>query len=369
MIQMPVTKQLFDNQLQELSLNSAVGQLANSDIDNRGAIFTRPEVVSFILDLTGYSSGLALEERSILEPSFGMGDFLLPIVQRLFESLHNRGIVPTFEILKDSVRAVELHPGSFDAVCNLLEERLIVNGLSKTEALMILDKWLIKGDFLLQDFDIKFTHIVGNPPYIRQESLPKDLMIEYRQRFQTIYDRADIYVPFYEHSLASLDDGGTLGFICANRWMKNRYGGPLRKLIANDYHLKMYVDMVGIDAFTSSVIAYPAITIISNDHSGLTHIVPRPEFDLSCLKTLSSELLTSASSGRQVKIDNSGGPWLFDDSETLDIVKKIEAKFPTLEEVGCRIGIGVASGADKVFIGRYDDLEVESDRKNTSCYN
>jgi hypothetical protein len=34
-----------------------------------------------------------------------------------------------------------------------------------------------------------------------------------------------------------------------------------------------------------------------------------------------------------------------------------------LEEAGCKVGIGVATGADKVFIGPFDELDVEDDRK------
>ena len=360
---MPVTKRLFDNQLVELNLSSSVDQLATANIDGRGAIFTRPEVVEFILDLIDYSPEFVLEKKCLLEPSFGEGDFLLPIVKRLFESLDVRGIEPSFDLLKDSVRAVELHAGSFVKVFDSLQDLLLAHRVSASDTHQLLNKWLIQGDFLLQDFDIRFTHIAGNPPYIRQESLPKDLMIEYRQRFKTIYDRADIYIPFYEHSLSLLDMSGVLGFICANRWMKNRYGKPLRNLIANDFYLKVYVDMVGADAFTSNVIAYPAITIISNENKGLTQVIPKPAIDFLTLKKLSTDLLGVGNVSRKVLIDSSGEPWLFDDSDSLDIVKKIEARFPTLEEVGCKIGIGVASGADKVFIGNYNELEVEDDRK------
>ena len=63
------------------------------------------------------------------------------------------------------------------------------------------------------------------------------------KRFTTIYDRADLYVPFIEKSLKVLAPGGTLGFICADRWMKNKYGRPLRQLIADGFHLRYYVDM------------------------------------------------------------------------------------------------------------------------------
>ena len=41
----------------------------------------------------------------------------------------------------------------------------------------------------------------------------------------------------------------------------------------------------------------------------------------------------------------------------------MEASFPTLAGAGVTVGIGVATGADKVFIGPFDELDVEPDRK------
>ncbi len=58
-------------------------------LEARGAIFTRSEVVDFILDLAGYTEDQLLQllhEKRLLEPSFGGGDFLLPIIQRLLSA-------------------------------------------------------------------------------------------------------------------------------------------------------------------------------------------------------------------------------------------------------------------------------------------
>jgi hypothetical protein len=41
----------------------------------------------------------------------------------------------------------------------------------------------------------------------------------------------------------------------------------------------------------------------------------------------------------------------------------LEATHPTLEDVGCKVGIGVATGADAVYIGDFEDLDVEEARK------
>ena len=184
-----------------------------------------------------------------------------------------------------------------------------------------------------------------------------------------MYDRADLYVPFIERSLSLLKKGGVLGFICADRWVKNRYGGPLRKLIASKYRLKVYVDMTDTDAFHSEVSAYPAVTIIGREPAGSTRIACRPEIDGARLSALVSEILspvTPETGGlvREVRVVmRDSEPWLLGTSGCTSIIRRMEEDLPALEETGCGVGIGVATGADRAFIGEYEALDVEPDRK------
>src|SRR3546814_1884181 len=127
---------------------------------------------------------------------------------------------------------------------------------------------MIRDDFLLCSLAAMFDFVVGNPPYVRQERIPASLLAEYRRRYRTLYDRADLYVLFYERGLDLLAPGGRLGFICANRWIKNRYGGTLRAKISEQFHLSHFIDMEGVDDFHTEVIAYPAIPNIERADAG-----------------------------------------------------------------------------------------------------
>ena len=351
-------------------VEDALTQLAQAGIEERGAIFTKREVVEFILDLVNYTADQPLHEIRLLEPSFGGGDFLLIAIERLLKAWSRRkSNADPGEMLANAIRAVELHDDTFQATREKVIAVLKAEGLETKPATTLADTWLIKGDFLLTPLPFAFDCVVGNPPYVRQELIPAALLVEYRTRYTTIFDRADLYVPFIERSLNLLEPGGTLGFICADRWMKNRYGGPLRKLTADNFHLKMYVDMVDTPAFHADVIAYPAITIIANEKPGKTRVAHRPEIKPTTLKALSKTLLskdkpTSESGVKEMTGVAAGAePWILASFDQLALVRRLERDFPLIEEVGCKIGIGVATGADQAFIGPYDELDVEPDRK------
>ncbi|MDP2680434.1 MAG: TaqI-like C-terminal specificity domain-containing protein [Rhodoferax sp.] len=347
-------------------ITEAVDSLArDSDGEKRGAVFTRREVVDFMLDLAGYTSNRPLHTLRLLEPSFGGGEFLLAAVERLLTAFQAAGGAGD---LSPCIRAVELHHETFAQTQGHLERLLLRFDFSKPEAARLLNTWLISGDFLLSPLPGQFDFVVGNPPYVRQELIPAELMLEYRRRYATLYDRADLYIPFIERSLGLLADGGQCVLICADRWTKNRYGAPLRALVAGSFHLRVYVDMVDTPAFNADVIAYPAITLIEKAAPGPTLVAERPVIDAERLLLLSRALLRGVAdsvTGVSLVAHATMGsePWVLSSSAKRALLRRLEATFPLLEDTGCKVGIGVATGADKAFIGKMDELDVEPSRK------
>lgn len=354
-------------------VSEALACLACDGDIKRGAVFTRPEVASAILDLSGYTEDKPLHRLRLLEPSFGGGDFLLLAVDRLLAAWRRENGEPRAALsdLREALRAVELHRGSVEAVRALLLQRLSATGIAAPDAQSLCDAWLVCDDFLLSALPGEFDFVVGNPPYVRQERIPSALLAEYRQRFRTMYDRADLYVPFFERSLDLLAPGGRLGFICANRWVKNRYGGPLRSKISRGFSLLHYIDMENVDAFHADVIAYPAITVIERapgaaQRPSATRVVTGESLQQRELPEIVDALRSHAREPGIDEIDltSSGdAPWLLDDVPRLRLLRSLESRFPTLEEAGCKVGIGVATGCDRVFIDDLDALPVEPERK------
>ncbi len=349
------------------AVTAAVTALSTATAEQRGAIFTRREVVDFILDLSGYRSDRPLHRMRLLEPSFGGGDFLTPAIDRLLASWSAAGKPNPLPALGDAIRAVELHRATFEQTRRIVVAHLKQAGVGEAEALA--GRWLLHGDFLLSPLTGHFDAVVGNPPYVRQEMIADALMAEYRARYRTIYDRADLYVPFIERALQALAPGGHLGFICSDRWMKNRYGGPLRSFVADDFHLKIYVDMVDTPAFHADVTAYPAVTIMTRAKGGMTRIAHRPPIEKNALSALAGTLLAEPPPRPDSGVKEMNGvatgsePWLLDVSDRMALVRRLESQHPLLEEAGCKVGIGVATGADKAFIAPFDQLDVERSRK------
>src|SRR5690606_16690430 len=141
------------------------------------------------------------------------------------------------------------------------------------------------------------------------------------------------------------------------------------QMVAERFHLKFYIDMHDTPAFHSEVIAYPAITVIVREKPGRTRIARRPIIEKSVLNSLAKILLASQapnSNGPVKEIANitaGAQPWILDSSDQVKLVRRLERNFPAIEDAGCKVGIGVATGADDAFIGPFDELDVEDDRK------
>lgn len=351
-----VQAELFES---SASTKDAVAYFSTADAATRGAIHTKPEVAEFILDLMGWDADARLLNCRLLEPSVGEGDFLLPAIGRLLAQCRANDMR-----IVDCIRAVEVNLGALAECRRRVGSLLSERGWTYRNSEDLLDRWLVHADFLTTPLPFGFTHIVGNPPYLRLENLPKDLLRLYRSRWASLFDRADLYVAFIEKSLELLCDDGRLGFICADRWMKNRYGGPLRSLVARSFHLETYVDFTGCPAFFDEVDAYPAVTIIRRGQGNLTRTAFRPEVSSKVLQPLARALRGKAEDPAVAVCQNiteGENPWAFDESGCMSVLRDLEARFPDLETAGVRVGIGVATGADAVFIGK--NLDVEDSRK------
>ncbi len=86
-----------------------------------------------------------------------------------------------------------------------------------------------------------FDAVIGNPPYIRIQTLKEWAPLEvefYKVRYRAAgKGNYDIYTVFVERGLELLNANGLLGFILPHKFFNAQYGEPLRKIIADGRHL------------------------------------------------------------------------------------------------------------------------------------
>lgn len=324
--------------------------------EKSGVVYTKSWVVELILDLTGYVPEKPLAGKRLVEPSAGDGSFLLGAVARLIEScrIHNTTLIET----RAAITAYELDSASADRARRSVAELLLAAGAKPGDVEVLVDSWIRTGDYLLETRAkrIMADFVIGNPPYIRLEDLDDGGLL-YRSAYPTMKGRADIYVAFFEAALTQLATGGVCGFICADRWMFNQYGAELRKLVSSGFSVETVAQMHQADAFEDQVSAYPAVTVIRRAPQGpVVAASLSPGAERSGVEALVKELSGSAESSQATnaaRLDNwftGSGPWSLIEPRKQALLRRLEAEFPILEATSARVGIGVATGADKVFI-------------------
>ncbi|APU44470.1 SAM-dependent methyltransferase [Streptomyces sp. TN58] len=337
-----------------------------------GEVFTRRWVVDLILDLIGYTSDKDLCGLKIVEPACGGGAFLSVIASRISASCraHKRPITDAL----DAVHAFDLLARNVRDSRALVENELLDAGAAPEEARKVAEAWIGQGDYLLQtDTFHRADYIVGNPPYIRLEDVPDERMAAYRSACSTMGGRADIYVGFYEVALRSLKPGGRLGFICADRWMRNQYGRRLRELVTKQFSMDLALVMHDVDAFDEQVSAYPAITLISNGDQGEAVAADTTRsFGAKQARDFAAWFLSDAPGAiTGDSFQAARMPHWFPDEDSwpaasparLAVLEDLTERFQLLEDTqtGTKVGIGIATGADKVFLTKDAHL-VEEDR-------
>ena len=346
----------------QLAISAIPNNQIKNEIANNGEVFTNRWMVEFILDLVQYSPHNNIADKRIVDPACGDGVFISAIAQRVARSCSLQG--KDIRDCKQSVSAFDISPQHVHQARRNVVKTLDTVGVAEEVAHELASSWIHQRDFLLDTPELRsFDFVVGNPPYIRQEDIPNDLLAQYRKSCQTMKGRADLYVGFFEKSLGVLVDGGVLGFICADRWMRNSYGRKLRDLITTEYSVDTVLEAHDVDAFERQVSSYPAITVIRQGQQGNPLVgVFDAKFDAASVKAVIDWANTNhtepavAKLGTSIRLARvsgwfpSGVPWPSASPERLTVLKDMESRFEPLESEQTRIGIGVATGADAIYI-------------------
>lgn len=188
-----------------------------------------------------------------------------------------------------------------------------------------------------------FDAVIGNPPYVRQESL--GALKEYFLKYRVYHGVADLYAYFIERAITLLTKGGIFSFIVANKWMRANYGEPLRRWL-KQFRIEEIIDFGDLPVF-QRVTTYPCILRISQNTSlrnfKATQVTTLEFLDLNqYVKENHFDVV-------QTKLEDSG--WSLTDNKTQALLVKIRSKGVTLTEyINGKIYRGILTGLNEAFV-------------------
>ncbi len=107
-----------------------------------------------------------------------------------------------------------------------------------------------------------FDAVIGNPPYVRQESLSdfKDYFASHYEAFDGV---ADLYAYMMERSVKLLREGGRFSFIVSSSFLRTTYGEPLRRTLKKHAAVLRIVDFGGLPVFANAKDTYVCIPLFT----------------------------------------------------------------------------------------------------------
>ena len=113
--------------------------------------------------------------------------------------------------------------------------------------------------------------VVGNPPYIRQESIASVDKSSYAEQFSVewpdqtkLTGRSDIYAYFFTHAGHLLRPGGYLGFVTSIGWLDTDYGFKLQKFFLRNFRIVAVIESQ-VEKWFEDARVTTAVTILQRE--------------------------------------------------------------------------------------------------------
>ena len=319
-----------------------------------------------------------IKNIKILDPACGSGAFLITAFEFLLKQtnmideklLDLTGEQDLFSdttryILENNIFGVDLNRESVE----ITKLSLWLKSANKNKTLTTLENNIKCGNSLIKDkefvkdlaFDWEkefpeifknggFDIVIGNPPYVRQESI-KEIKPYLEQNYRVYTGVADLYCYFYELGYNLLKDNGYLGFITSNKWFRAKYGEKLREFLLNNTEFYNIVDYNGTKVFEGA-------TVDSNILIFKKNRVKNSIFSLQIADTEAIEY-------KQEKLSKESFTFINQSEDS--IKEKIERIGKPLKEWNISINYGIKTGLNDAFIIDREtrDKLIEEDYKNS----
>lgn len=224
------------------------GLIAPEERHKYGQYYTRPEVVDLI-----NSFCIGNGDAVVMDPGCGGGTFLVRAYAR------KRYLSPRLghsELLRDIYGVDQSRFATHLSTINLAARDLVE--AQNYPRVLASDFFSVRPDqpfMRLPGEDARLTEIpaprvdavVANPPYVRQEDIPKRNKKLYRQLVQSevgllATGRSDLHIYFWGHATSFLKPDGWLGFLTSSQWLDVEYGFPLQQFLLERFRIVAVIE-------------------------------------------------------------------------------------------------------------------------------
>lgn len=300
-------------------------------IKDQGVYYTPDRVVEDVLRHVLPTRPSELADCAFCDPACGDGAFLVAVANHLLSwlakpiALSALGRMAGFDVDDDALRACH------ENLSGLLRRRYPDAAVDwRLEARDGTERALFAAD------RGRFTHVVGNPPFVRVQRLSPEMRVRMAEQWTVASGNTDLYLIFFELGLDLLADGGKLAYIAPSGWMKQQAGRPLRRLLSTRHRVSRLVDYGDRQLFDEAT-TYCAVALV--EKGGVPGDIPA---------------IMSNGDGWdhgtvRVRPDRPDLPWWAMNAGDWERMDALMARGPRLSEVA-QVRVGIQTHADEVFI-------------------
>jgi hypothetical protein len=190
-----------------------------------------------------------------------------------------------------------------------------------------------------------FDAVIGNPPYVRQESISgfKDYLERHYEAFDGV---ADLYAYFMEKGVKLLRDGGLFSIIVSSSFLRATYAEPLRRTLKKNAAILRIVDFGGLAVFANAKDTYVCIPLLAKG-------AKQKRVEISKVTSLQNLKLPEYVAANHFSISHerlSAESWsLKSDAEAAVFAKVVKAGKPLGDYVERKIFYGIKTGLNEAF--------------------